>query len=239
LTVRLTIGQAASYLKFGRIFIATETGANCGTCYGSDPFYYYTNPLPKCTVYAGVLCIGQKADLVHMWVDGNKLTIFPGSTRNGVTSNTHPKTANGYTFLTVNTTVYGAGYADFKTNACPYGFHKSASGNGGCSSWTTGAGCRVGQGFIPGNITHDAHCYACPAGMYSDTYDFKDCQLYTGFTNISGSVTTYESSVGEIVDLSCAPGYTRNSSVMLWCTHPGCSANCSSLRHRVCSLNRG
>ena len=86
LTVRLTIGYAASYLKFGRVFIATETGANSGTCYGSDPYFYYTHPLPKCTVHAGVLGIGQKADLVHMWVDGSKVSMpnLPGPSRNCV-----------------------------------------------------------------------------------------------------------------------------------------------------------
>ena len=35
LTVRLTIGYAASYKLFGGIFIATEAGVNSGTCYDS------------------------------------------------------------------------------------------------------------------------------------------------------------------------------------------------------------
>ena len=67
LTVRLTIGYAASYKLFGGIFIATEARANSGTCYGSDPYYYYTHPLPKYPGHAGVLCIGEKAALVHTW----------------------------------------------------------------------------------------------------------------------------------------------------------------------------
>ena len=141
LTVRQTIGQAASYKLFGRTFIATETAAN------------------------------------------------------------------GYTFLTVNTTLYGGAYAGFNTHVCLYGFLKAASGNAvDCVQWSTAAGCPVGQGFIPGNITHDAKFSACVGRTYSDNYDMQGCLSYPTcptFTSTLGAavITLHKSSVAQFAGL--------------------------------------
>jgi hypothetical protein len=41
LTVRVNIANAASYVKFGRVFLFTSTGSTSGTCYGCVLVLHY------------------------------------------------------------------------------------------------------------------------------------------------------------------------------------------------------
>ena len=163
----------------GKVFLVTMVGKlkDYGTCFGTDVYYNYYPYISHCAVHAGVLGIGQRADVLALFVNNKKGT-YVASLRNGIQSHAHPGNLYGVTFLSSNSSTRGEGFADFKTTACPFGWYKPKSGNHACQPWSSVGGCPVGQGFVAGNITHDSRCEACAQGSYNNQYNQFGCSAY-------------------------------------------------------------
>ena len=223
-SVYMTLRNWLSQVPFmhGKVWVIRFTGHpfNGVYCYGTDVYWYNHPYLGHCAVHAGVIGIGQVANLVGMWVDlkGGKVV---GSTRNSITTYVTTGVRQAFTFLSANSTQLGDTFADFNTHRCAYGYFKPSSGNVPCKPWTSYAGCPAGTGFVEGNTTHDSACVSCATGFYSADTSREACAAYEqcpSLRSVYSPIQTHNfSQIGQLFSLEAGPGYTRNSSVMLWC----------------------
>ena len=220
--VRSYVSQFGGF-TLGQVFVVTMKGIlnNGYPCYGTGVYVYFYQYMAPCAVHASVLGVSQTADMVMMWVD-HRPQKFVASKRNGVQSHNYPAYRYGVAFLSGNSTTHTPEFADFKTTVCPCGTFKATAGNYLCKPWSTLGGCAPGQGFVPGNTTHDASCQQCPAGTYNSNFDLTGCLATPACPPLpaapGSTVTEYSfQAIGTGVSLDCAPGFARNSSVMLWC----------------------